>query len=371
MPALGALFQVQGEKTPKVGEARDGDVVAVAKIDAVKAGQWLGAGKLPPPVDVGYPARNCAIAIEPADRKDDVKLSGALQRLSEEDCALVIEHDDANHEMRLRGVNDEHLNTVLARLKRRYGVEVKSHPPSVGYRESIRKPVTQKGRHKKQSGGHGQFGDVIIEVRPLPRGSGFVFEEKIHGGSVPKQWIPAVEEGVREAMDKGPLGFQVVDCAVTLIDGSYHSVDSSELAFRLAGRIAMQEALAAAQPAPARADAQADRRLPVERDQPDHFGGRRAARPDARHGAARRLDRLGPDRGADPRGRAVGPRSRASLAKPGPRDLRSRVRPSRRAQRAARRQGDPAKRCRSRRKRAQHSEAAAWRRASAMSKSGA
>jgi len=245
---LGALFHVQGEKTTKVNEARDGDIVAVAKIDTVKAGQWLGQGKLPSPIDISYPARNCAIAIEPADRKDDVKLSGALQRLSEEDSALVVEHDDANHEIRLRGVNDEHLNTVLARLKRRYGVEVKSHTPTVGYRESIRRPVTQKGRHKKQSGGHGQFGDVIIEVKPLPRGSGFLFEEKIHGGSVPRQWIPAVEEGVREAMAKGPLGFQVVDCAVSLVDGSYHSVDSSELAFRLAGRIAMQEALANAQP---------------------------------------------------------------------------------------------------------------------------
>jgi elongation factor G len=245
---VGSLFKVQGEKTQKVSEARDGDIVAVAKIDTVKAGEWLSAGKVPPPIDISYPARNCAIAIEPADRKDDVKLSGALQRLGEEDSALVIEHDDANHEIRLRGVNDEHLNTVLARLRRRYGVEVKSHPPAVGYRESIRKPVTQKGRHKKQSGGHGQFGDVIIEVKPLPRGSGFIFEEKIHGGAVPKQWIPAVEEGVVEAMRKGPLGFQVVDCAVTLVDGSYHSVDSSELAFRLAGRIAMQEALAAAGP---------------------------------------------------------------------------------------------------------------------------
>lgn len=245
---VGSMFKVQGEKTQKIGEARDGDLVAVAKIDNVKAGQWLGSGKLPPPVEIEYAARNCAIAIEPADRKDDVKLSGALHRLTEEDGGLIVEHDEANHEIRLRGVNEEHLNTVVARLKRRYGVEVKSHPPSVGYRESIRKQVTQKGRHKKQSGGHGQFGDVIIEVKPLPRGSGFLFEEKIHGGSVPKQWIPAVEEGVREAMIKGPLGFQVVDCAVTLVDGSYHSVDSSELAFRLAGRIAMQEALTAAHP---------------------------------------------------------------------------------------------------------------------------
>src|SRR6476469_3217005 len=245
---VGSLFKVQGEKTQKVSEGRDGDVVAVAKVDEVKSGQWLGSGKLPPAVDIEYPARNCAIAIEPADRKDDVKLSGALHRLAEEDSALVVEHDEANPEIRLRGVNDEHLNSVIARLKRRYGVEVQSHAPVVGYRESIRKPVTQKGRHKKQSGGHGQFGDVIIEVKPLPRGSGFVFEERIHGGSVPKQWIPAVEDGVREAMVKGPLGFEVVDCSVTLVDGSYHSVDSSELAFRLAGRIAMQEALAAANP---------------------------------------------------------------------------------------------------------------------------
>ena len=245
---VGSLFKVQGEKTQKIGQAGDGDLIAAAKMDTAKAGDWLSAGKLPPPIEIDYPARNCAIAIEPADRKDDVKLSGALQRLTEEDAGLLVEHDEANHEIRVRGVNDEHLNTVIARLKRRFGVEVKSHTPSVGYRESIRKPVRQHGRHKKQSGGHGQFGDVIIELKPLPRGSGFVFEEQIHGGAVPRQWIPAVEEGVREAMHKGPLGFEVVDCAVTLVDGSYHSVDSSELAFRLAGRLAMQEALTSAQP---------------------------------------------------------------------------------------------------------------------------
>ncbi len=245
---LGALFQVQGEKTQKVGEARAGDVVAAAKIDTVKAGQWAGAGTLPPPLELELPARNCAFAIEPADRKDDVKLSSALQRLLDEDAALLLEQDDGNHEMRLKGVNDEHLNTVLARLKRRYGVTVTSRLPTIGYRESIRRAVTQKGRHKKQSGGHGQFGDVIIEVKPTARGEGFRFDEKIHGGAIPKQWIPAVEHGIRDAMVKGPLGFPVVDCAVTLVDGSYHSVDSSELAFRLAGRMAMHEALAAAQP---------------------------------------------------------------------------------------------------------------------------
>jgi len=245
---LGALFHVQGDKTHKIAEARDGDVVAVAKIDNIRAGRWIGTGKLPPAIEVEYPARNCAFAIEPADRKDDVRLSSALQRLLEEDSALILDHDEASHEMRLKGINDEHLNTVIARLKRRYGVEVQSHAPTIGYRESIRRSVTQKGRHKKQSGGHGQFGDATIEIKPLPRGEGFRFEDKITGGAIPRQWIPAVEHGVREAMQKGPLGFPVVDVAVKLIDGSYHSVDSSELAFRMAGRIAMHDAMAAATP---------------------------------------------------------------------------------------------------------------------------
>jgi elongation factor G len=120
--------------------------------------------------------------------------------------------------------------------------------PTIGYRESIRRAVTQRGRHKKQSGGHGQFGDVVIEVRPLERGEGFQFVEKIHGGAIPRQYIPAVEQGVRDALLKGPMGFTVVDVAVTVTDGSYHSVDSSEIAFRTAGRIAMQEALATAAP---------------------------------------------------------------------------------------------------------------------------
>jgi len=220
----------------------------VAKADVVKSGDWLGAGTLPPPIETSLPSRNCTLAIEPADRKDDVKLSGALARILEEDPSLALEQDEASHEMRLRGINDEHLKTALAKLKRRYGVEVKHHAPSIGYRESIRRPVTQRGRHKKQSGGHGQYGDVIIEIRPLGRGEGFKFDEKIHGGAIPKQWIPAVEQGVKDAMQKGPMGFPVVDVAVTLTDGSYHSVDSSELAFRLAGRVAMQEALGAAVP---------------------------------------------------------------------------------------------------------------------------
>ena len=246
---LGALFSVQGEKTTKTAKARNGDVAAIGKADELKAGQWLSKGAIPPDIEVEMPSRNARLAVQPADRKDDVRLASALAKLAEEDSALTIEHDDASHELRLRGVNDEHLNMVIARLKRRYGVEVSSHPCSIGYRESIRKPVKQHGRHKKQSGGHGQFGDVIIEIRPLGRGEGFQFEEKIHGGAIPRQYIPAVEHGVKDALEKGPLGgFPVVDVAVTLVDGSYHTVDSSELAFRTAGRIAMSEALAAANP---------------------------------------------------------------------------------------------------------------------------
>jgi elongation factor G len=136
-----------------------------------------------------------------------------------------------------------HLRVALERLTGKYGIAVDAHKPKVGYLETIRKSITQRGRHKKQSGGHGQFGDVVIEIKPLPRGGGFQFSDKITGGVVPKQYIPSVEAGVRDYLDHGPLGFPVVDVAVTLIDGSYHSVDSSDMAFRTAGRIGMSEGM--------------------------------------------------------------------------------------------------------------------------------
>ncbi|TFI60197.1 elongation factor G [Sphingomonas parva] len=246
---VGTLFSVQGEKLAKLARGETGDVVAIAKAEGVGPGEWLGRGRAPAATSPGdRAASNYALAISTTDRKDDVRLSTALHKLCEEDPSLGWEQDEALHETRLHGISDEHLKVTLARLKRRYGVAVDSRPPAIGYKESIRKPVTQRGRHKKQSGGHGQFGDVVIEVHPLPRGSGFEFSERISGGVVPRQWFPAVEQGVRDAMAKGPLGFPVVDVAVTLVDGSYHSVDSSEIAFRTAGRIAMSEALAAASP---------------------------------------------------------------------------------------------------------------------------
>ncbi len=246
---VGAIFGLQGEKPSKLSRAETGDVIAIAKAEEIGAGEWLSGGARPDPVArPALPASNHVLAIATRDRKDDVRLSAALHKLVEEDASLHWRQDEAMHETLLSGINDEHLAVTLARLKRRYGVTVDSHRPTVGYKESIRKSVTQRGRHKKQSGGHGQFGDVVIEIRPLGRGEGFRFDEKITGGAVPKQWIPAVEQGVRDAMNKGPLGFPVVDVAATLTDGSYHSVDSSELAFRTAGRIAMSEALAAAAP---------------------------------------------------------------------------------------------------------------------------
>jgi elongation factor G len=245
----GALFALQGDKTAKVPSAEPGDIVAIAKADMAKAGMvFSGAGNGGSELLIDLPPRNATVAVRARNRQDDVKLSTALHKLVEEDPALGWTQDDASHETLLSGINDEHLNVTLQRLKRRYGVEVETRTPKIAYRESIRKGVTQRGRHKKQSGGHGQYGDVVIEVRPLPRGSGFVFGEKISGGVVPKQWIPAVEAGVRDAMERGPLGFPVVDVEVTLTDGSYHSVDSSELAFRLAGKLAMSEALAQCQP---------------------------------------------------------------------------------------------------------------------------
>jgi elongation factor G len=244
----GAMFTLQGDKNQRLSQAPEGAVIALAKVDQLKAGEWLGRGKLPPLPDVPLPSRNVRLAILPDDRKDDVKLSGALHKLAEEDPSLIVEHDETTHELILSGVNEEQLNVALAKLKRRHGVPVTARAPQVGYRESIRRSVVQRGRHKKQSGGHGQFGDVLIEVRPQTRGEGVAFAEQIHGGTIPRQYIPAVEQGVRDACLKGPLGFPVVDVAVTLTDGSYHSVDSSELAFRTAGRIAMQEALAGAQP---------------------------------------------------------------------------------------------------------------------------
>jgi elongation factor G len=189
-----------------------------------------------------------AIAVASKERKDDVKLGQALTKLLEEDPSLTVVHNPETHEVVIWGQGEMHLRVATERLAERYGIAITTRPPTVGYRETIRKSITQRGRHKKQSGGHGQFGDVVLDVKPLPRGAGFNFDEKITGGVVPRNYIPSVEEGVIDGLKHGPLGFPVVDVTVSLIDGSYHTVDSSDMAFRTAGRIGVVEALPQCQP---------------------------------------------------------------------------------------------------------------------------
>jgi elongation factor G len=242
---VAGVFSIYGESQAKVDKAAPGDVVYLGRIEKAAPGDLLGlngqrqTAATPkverPPV--------YALTVEPLNRADDVKLATAMARLVDEDRALAFGPDPQTREFRLSGQGEMHLRVSLDRLKRKFGVAVESRAPQTAYRETIRRSSTQRGKHKKQSGGHGQFGDVVLEVRPGERGSGFVFDQKIHGGVVPKQYFGAVEEGARDALIKGPLGFPVVDVEVTLLDGSYHAVDSSEIAFRTAARIGVNLAL--------------------------------------------------------------------------------------------------------------------------------
>jgi elongation factor G len=239
-----------GKDQTKISDAATGDTVALGKLESVRTGAPLTSAKggreflieLVPPKPV------YAFALRPKERKDDVKLSAAVQRLAEEDPSLSLAHNQDSAETVLSGHGEMHLRVVRERLEGRNQIAVEGHAPAVPYRETIRKGTQQRGRHKKQSGGHGQFGDVVIEIRPLPRGSGFEFTDTISGGVVPKQYIPSVETGVRDYLKCGPLGFPVVDIAVNLSDGSYHTVDSSDMAFQMAARLAMKEGMAACSP---------------------------------------------------------------------------------------------------------------------------
>jgi elongation factor G len=247
---VAGVFKVLGQSNEKRGPATVGEAVAFAKLDRAKTGDTLSAGKQPhPPLAkvTPYPPV-LAIAITAKERKDDVKLGQALNKLAEEDPSITIVHNPETHEVVLWGQGEMHLRVATERLSDRYGVAIERRTPSVGYRETIRKSITQRGRHKKQSGGHGQYGDVVLEIKPLPRGTGFTFQERITGGVVPRNYIPSVEEGVIDALKHGPLGFPVVDLSVALIDGSYHTVDSSDMAFRTAGRIGVTEGLPQCQP---------------------------------------------------------------------------------------------------------------------------
>ena len=247
---VSGIYRLFGRDQSKQGSATAGDTVALGKLDAVRTGDTLTSAKggMAPLVSLTPPQPVYAFALRPRERKDDVKMSAAIQRLAEEDPALSLHHNQDSAETVLSGLGEMHLRVARERLEGRNQIAVEGDAPAVPYRETIRKTAEQRGRHKKQSGGHGQFGDVVLQIKPLPRGSGFRFTDTITGGVVPKQYIQSVEAGVRDYMKNGPLGFPVVDIAVNLSDGSYHSVDSSDMAFQMAARIAMKEGMAQCSP---------------------------------------------------------------------------------------------------------------------------
>jgi elongation factor G len=241
---VGGIAQVVGANTTKITEAKAGETVALARLEGIPTGSTLTTGKAPAKkaeVEVLTPVYK--LAIQAANRADEVKLTAALAKLIEEDPSLHFAQDSELHEMTLSGQGEIHLRVAVDKLMSRYGLKLNTKPASVPYKETIRKPVTIRGRHKRQSGGHGQFGDCVLEIKPQPRGAGFAFIDEIVGGVVPKQFIPSVEKGVVAYLAEGPLGFPVVDLSVTLTDGSYHTVDSSDAAFQTAARIGMQEGM--------------------------------------------------------------------------------------------------------------------------------
>ena len=247
---VSGILSVNGSYDTKRPSAEAGETVALGKLDGVRTCDTVSGGKTAPAAlaSVAPTPPVLAMSLSATDRKDDVKLGQALQRLNDEDSSLTMVQNPRTHDIVLWGQGEMHLRVALERLRDRFGVNVKSQAPAIGYQETIRKSISQRGRHKKQSGGHGQFGDVVLEIKPMPRGTGFEFHEKVVGGAVPRNYIGAVEEGVVDGLTRGPLGFPVVDLHVTLTDGSYHSVDSSDLAFRTAARGGMSEALPQCQP---------------------------------------------------------------------------------------------------------------------------
>ena len=241
---IGGMFALKGEAQTKLTEAKAGDTVALGRLEGALTGETLSSAKAPlPQVAIEELPVVYGFAIETTDRKDEVKLTAAIHKLQEEDPSLHFEQNAELQQMALAGQGEIHLKVAAEKLLSKYGLKLSTHQPKVPYKETIKKPGKQHGRHKRQSGGHGQFGDVHIEIRPLPRGSGFVFEDQIKGGVVPRNFIPSVEKGIVEYLKKGPLGFPVVDLAVALVDGSYHAVDSSDAAFQTAARIAMTEGM--------------------------------------------------------------------------------------------------------------------------------
>jgi elongation factor G len=247
---IAGVLSMFGAEARKRGPATAGETVAFARLEKIRTGDTLTTAATPI-AQLGAPERPfpvLGVALSLKDRKDEVKLTTALAKAMEEDPSLALDHNAETHQMVLWGQGEMHIRVTLERLRRKSGIDAGTERRQIPYRETIRGTTTIRARHKKQSGGHGQYGDVVVEIAPVGRGEGFRFEERIHGGVVPRQFIPSVEIGVRDYIQSGPLGFPVVDVAVTLTDGSYHSVDSSDMAFRQAGRLAMAEGLPKCQP---------------------------------------------------------------------------------------------------------------------------
>jgi elongation factor G len=247
---IGKLQLLQGKQQIPVPELKAGDIGAVAKLKDTYTGDTLCAKDHQIVLDfMHYPEAAIAFAVEPKARGDEDKLGAAIHRIIEEDPTIKFARDEQTKEFLISGQGQLHVEIVVAKLKKKYNVDVVLHPPKVPYRETITKPADAHGRHKKQSGGHGQFADCKITVEPLPRGADFEFVDEIFGGSIPRQYIPAVEKGIQDARVKGYLaGFPMVDFRVRLKDGQYHDVDSSEMAFKIAGSLAYQEAMEKARP---------------------------------------------------------------------------------------------------------------------------
>ena len=241
---IGGIYRLMGQQQQPLQQAQAGEIIALGRLEGIGTGDVVSSGSQKPDLPKGLQLKPVfALAIAAANRKDEVKLSSALTKLIEEDPSLYWEQHGDTKEVILWGQGEIHLQVALDRLARKYNLPMTTHLPQVPYKETIKTSTKSHGRYKHQTGGHGAFGDVYLDIKPLARGEGFHFHESIVGGVVPKQYIPGVETGVREYLGHGPLGFPVVDIDVTLTDGSYHSVDSSEQAFKQAARLAMTEGL--------------------------------------------------------------------------------------------------------------------------------
>src|SRR5579875_556687 len=247
---IGQLLQFEGKEVAHVQELGPGEMGAVVKLKETKGGDWLvSAAQAPPPLLDGLPRPAMAFACRPKGHADEEKMLAALKRMQEEDPLIDLHQDPQTKEQIVAGLSQLQVEVLLERMARRFGVEVDLAPPKVPYRETIRRPASGHGRYKKQTGGHGQFGDCRLEIEPIAVEEELQFVDEIKGGVIPSSFIPAVEKGIREAMAAGVLaGYPVTGLRVRLVDGAFHPVDSSDLAFKIAGSLALKEALRAAEP---------------------------------------------------------------------------------------------------------------------------